>query len=63
MDPLAHQMVFKREYDEFESFFRNRTEIFSKIPRNVEQSLEIIRTNTKWQERNYESIGRLLTDF
>lgn len=53
-------MVFKREYDDFEAFFRNRKEVFSKIPENVEQALEIIRTNNKWHERNYDSFGRLL---
>lgn len=63
MDPLANQMVYKREYEEFEQFFHNRSEIFDKIPRNVQQSLEIIRSNNKWQERNYDTIGRILNDF
>lgn len=63
IDPLADQMVYGKEYDEFEHFFQNRSEIFSKISRNVEQSLEVIRNNNKWQERNYASIGRLLTEY
>lgn len=56
-------MVYTKEYSEFENFFKNKPEIFSKISRNVEQSLETIRNNNRWQEQNFAKIGRLLAEF
>lgn len=63
IDSIARGMVYHKEYDEFDTFFKSKTEIFSKIPRNVEQSLETIRNNNRWQEQNYAKIGRLLSEF
>lgn len=62
IDPVAKGMVSNKEYAELNSFFRTRPEIFSKISRNVEQSLETIYNNNRWQEQNYAKIGRILTN-
>lgn len=63
ISPLTDQMVFKKEYDEFDNFFKNNTKIFSKLQRDVDQSLETIRNNNKWQELNYKDITRLLSEY
>lgn len=62
IDPVAKGMVFDKEYDELSSFFKTKPEIFNKISRNVEQSLETIRNNNRWQEQNYANIGRILSN-
>lgn len=56
-------MVHRNEYEEFANFFQNKTSIFNTIQQTVQQSLETIHINTEWQERNYENIGRLLTEY
>lgn len=63
VDSVARGMVYNKEYVEFENFFKDKPDIFTKIQRNVEQSLETIRNNNRWQEQNYAKIGRLLSDF
>lgn len=63
IDSIAKGMVYNKEYTEFERFFKDKPQIFNKIARNVEQSLETIRNNNRWQEQNYEKIGRLLSQF
>lgn len=63
VDSVARAMVHNKEYTEFENFFKNKPEIFNKISRNVEQSLETIRNNNRWQEQNYAKIGRLLSEY
>lgn len=63
IDSITDQMVHKNEYDEFAHFFENRTGIFNSIQQTVQQSLETIHINNEWQQRNYENIGRLLTEY
>lgn len=63
IDSIARGMVYTKEYSEFENFFKNKSEIFSQIPRNVEQSLETIRNNNRWQEQNFAKIGRILSQY
>jgi len=63
VDSVARGMVFTKEYAEFDNFFKAKPEIFTKITRNVEQSLETIRNNNRWQEQNYAKIGRLLSEY
>lgn len=63
IDSVARGMVYDKEYDEFDNFFKDKTEIFSKITRNVEQSLETIRNNNRWQHQNYDKIGRILSEY
>lgn len=63
VDSIAKGMVSNKEYNEFENFFKDKPEIFEKISRNVEQSLETIRNNNRWQQQNYQKIGRLLSEY
>lgn len=63
VDSIAKGMVYNKEYIEFEIFFKEKPEIFGKISRNVEQSLETIRNNNRWQQQNYQKIGRLLLEY
>lgn len=60
---LADQMVSKKEYSEFEDFVQTKSKVFAGVERGVQQSLEKIRTHNMWQEKNYEQIGRLLTEY
>lgn len=60
---LADQMVSKKEYNEFESFVQTKSKLFETAERGIQQSLEKIRANSQWQEKNYEQIGRLLTEY
>lgn len=63
IDSITDQMVHRNEYDEFSNFFQGKPSIFNTIQQTVQQSLETIHINTEWQERNYENIGRLLTEY
>lgn len=60
---LADQMVSNKEYNEFENFIQTKSKLFAGVERAVQQSLEKIRANSMWQEKNYKQIGRLLTEF
>lgn len=59
---LASQMFSDNEYNEFESFIQNRSSIFDQVERGVQQSLETINIQRRWQVKNYNEIGRLLTE-
>lgn len=56
-------MVSKKEYNEFESFLQTKSKLFESAERGIQQSLEKIRANSQWQEKNYEQIGRLLNEY
>lgn len=56
-------MVSDKDYEEFEHFFQTKSDLFSKVQRGVDQSLETIRVNSKWQKNNYQKIGKLLTEY
>lgn len=55
-------MVSDSEYNEFENFIQNRSKIFNQVERGVKQSLETINIQRRWQDKNYNKIGRLLTE-
>lgn len=61
--PLADQMVSLREREELQQFVANRTKIFEKSTQSIKQSLETIEINSQWQTKNYNSIGRYLTQY
>lgn len=63
LTPLADQMVHNTDYDELNNFFQNKSKIFSHVERSVKQSLETIRINSQWQQKNYKEIGRLLQEY
>lgn len=56
-------MSTAKEYDHLISFVETRANYFEKATNSVKQSLETVNINKQWQARNYESIGRILTDF
>lgn len=60
---LTDQMASEKEYNEFENFVQEKSKIFAGVERGIQQSLEKIRANSLWREKNYEQIGRLLTEF
>lgn len=60
---LADQMVSEKEYNEFENFLQTKSKLFTGVERAIQQSLEKIRANSMWQEKNYKQIGRLLTEY
>lgn len=60
---LADQMASNKEYSEFENFVHEKSKAFEGVERSIQQTLEKIRANTLWREKNYEQIGRLLSEF
>lgn len=63
IEPIANGLVFTKEYIEFENFFKNKTQMFNKIARKIEQSLEIVRNNNRWYKQNHVKFERLLSEF
>ncbi len=56
---LTENFATEAKAEEIEQFFAEYP--FPGTERTVEQSVEIVRLNTKWLERDYNSIKKFLT--
>lgn len=50
------------EADHLKAFTGNRTEVFAKSSKGIQQALEVIEVNRLWHDFNYDDIGRYLSD-
>lgn len=59
---LASQMKTAEEAEHLKEFTSNRTEMFAKSSKGIQQALEVIEVNRLWHDFNYDDIGRYLKD-
>lgn len=59
---LASQMNTAEDAEHLKEFTSNRTEVFAKSTKGIQQALEVIEVNRLWHDFNYDDIGRYLKD-